>query len=185
MQEKTFAVTVPLLEDDGRRLRTRISAFIARTAYQEGGDEQNYISLSPDATLEKGGASIQNGWLRPVRIRTQSDTNTVFVYPRDADDPPAEVVRQSFKPAKDGFTSVLGRVTGNLYVGRTAAGGEGTGIDLDGDGEANDRTSSLSARGAEAIGRGRLYPQVIPSAGLRGGPAVSVPGSCSGSYRPA
>ena len=34
-----------------------------------------------------------------------------------------------------GFHSLLGRVSGNLYVGRTSAGGVGTEIDLDGDGK--------------------------------------------------
>jgi hypothetical protein len=34
----------------------------------------------------------------------------------------------------DGFRSLLGRVKGTLYVGKTAAGGFGSGIDLNGDG---------------------------------------------------
>ena len=41
----------------------------------------------------------------------------------------------------DGFHSLLGRVSGNLYVGRTSAGGVGTEIDLDGDGKPDVRFS--------------------------------------------
>lgn len=139
LQAQPLAVTVPLLEDDGRRLKTTVTASMARTAYAEGGDEQYFISLNPEATLEIEGPSIQStyGWLQPVRIRAASDTNVVFIYPRSPGDPPGEEVRQSFTFEEAGFSSILGRVEDNLYVGRTAAGGEGDRVDLDDDGEAD------------------------------------------------
>src|SRR5262245_66579521 len=63
--------------------------------------------------------------------------NQTFIYPRGAGDSNAEIVRRSFKLSPNGFSSILGRVTGNLYVGRAAAGGEGDSIDLNGDGKAD------------------------------------------------
>ncbi len=63
-----------------------------------------------------------------------------FVYPQGAGDPDAESVRASF--VRNGFVrnggdfaSMLGRVQGNLYVGRTTAGGEGQALGLDNDGK--------------------------------------------------
>jgi hypothetical protein len=43
-------------------------------------------------------------------------------------------VRTSFSRNGADFGSVLGRVTGNLYIGRTSAGGRGDSIDLNNDG---------------------------------------------------
>ena len=56
-------------------------------------------------------------------------------YPRSAGDPDAESVRAGFRREGRDFSSVLGRVAGTLYLGRTAAGGQGQGIDLDQDGK--------------------------------------------------
>ena len=44
-------------------------------------------------------------------------------------------MRASFVRDGQDFSSVLGRVKGTLYVGRTSAGGKGTAIDLDNDGK--------------------------------------------------
>jgi hypothetical protein len=52
-------------------------------------------------------------------------------------------VRRSFVRSGSNFSSILGQVTGRLYVGSTSAGGVGTGIDLDTDG-APDVTFSTS-----------------------------------------
>jgi hypothetical protein len=57
-----------------------------------------------------------------------------FVYPRSAGDPTGENVLASFVRDGDDFASLLGRVQGKLYIGRTSAGGEGHAIDLDNDG---------------------------------------------------
>ena len=128
-----YAVTWPLLENDGERLETSITADVATTRYAGGGDEQCYIALAsrPGLTADEDPVRSTWGWLRPVRSRSNIVT---FVYPRSAADPPAGAVRASFRQTPQGFVSVLGRVAGNLYVGRTSAGGEGKGLDIDGDG---------------------------------------------------
>ena len=71
----------------------------------------------------------------PIRIRTADEENRIFIYPRNGSDPSAEAVRDSFVyNSPTDFHSVLGTVSGNLYVGRTSAGGVGDQIDLNGDG---------------------------------------------------
>jgi hypothetical protein len=128
-------VTVPLLENDGRDLQTGISGSIASTKYPGEPDQQNFISLNSDVEMSADAPSIQStyGWLKPVRFQTGDDTNTIFVYPRDGDDPPGKKVKKSFILTADGFESVLARVEGTTYVGRTAAGGVAQSLDLDGD----------------------------------------------------
>jgi hypothetical protein len=131
-------MTVPLLTDDGAEtLKASFSGRIARTSFPSGSDEQNVIALNPSASLEDGGATMRSpyGHLWPVRVRTSDWENRIFIYPRNGRDPSAEAVRDSFVyNSSTDFSSVLGRVSGNLYVGRTSAGGVGDSIDLDGDG---------------------------------------------------
>src|SRR5262249_6961577 len=75
------------------------------------------------------------GDLRPIRVTDAGGSRVeTFVYPRGAGDPSGESVRASFVRAGQDFASLLGRVKGHLYVGRTSAGGEGDAIDLDNDG---------------------------------------------------
>jgi hypothetical protein len=125
-------VTWPLLENDGEALEVHVSTHTASVRYPGGADEQNFISLASTPLMSAGEDAVRGsyGWLRPVQART----NLTFVYPRGAQDPPASAVRASFRQTVQGFSTVLGRVAGNLYVGRNAAGGEGKSIDLDGDG---------------------------------------------------
>src|SRR5262249_37001719 len=132
-------VTWPVLENDGAPLTVTFSSSNARTAYPHGGDEQNFIALQSGAKLATDEAPLRStyGWLRPVRVTSQQTLNQTFVYARGAGDPNAESVRRSFKLSPNGFSSALGRVEGNLYVGRAAAGGEGDSIDLNGDGKAD------------------------------------------------
>ncbi len=134
----TCGVTWPLLENDGAPLNVSLSPYVARTAYSQGADEQNFIALQSGAKLANDDAPLLStyGWLRPVRMATPGAVNQTFVYPRSVDDPNAESVRRSFKLLPNGFSSVLGKVVGKLYVGRTAAGGEGDSIDLNGDSKA-------------------------------------------------
>lgn len=134
----TCGVTWPVLENDGAPLRVNFSPYVARIAYPQGTDEQNFIALQSGAKLANNDAPLLStyGWLRPVRVTTPGDVNQTFVYPRSAGDPNAENVRRSFRLSPNGFSSVLGKVAGKLYVGRTAAGGEGDSIDLNGDGKA-------------------------------------------------
>jgi hypothetical protein len=134
-----FGVTWPLLENNGRPLQTSISSKIATTALVTGADEQSFIALQPTASIAATEASVRGGYgdLRPLRLTTGAGTVETFIYPRNPKDPSAEAVRTSFVRNGDDFVSVLGRVQGTLYVGRTSAGGVGSSIDLDGNGTAD------------------------------------------------
>jgi hypothetical protein len=135
--DETAGVTWPAIENDGAALAVTRAPNIVRIAYPRSADEQNFIALQPDAKIADDDPALLStyGWLRPVRMTTRQSPNQTFVYPRGPGDPSAERVRQSFKISPDGFSSVLGSVKGKLYIGRTAAGGEGDRIDLDGDGK--------------------------------------------------
>jgi hypothetical protein len=101
-------------------------------------DQQNFIALKSDHQLAATASVVRTGYgdVRPIRVTGSNNNETVqtFVYPRSDGDPSAESVRTSFTRNGDDFSSVLGRVKGNLYVGRTSAGGQGSAIDLDNDG---------------------------------------------------
>jgi hypothetical protein len=105
-------------------------------------DQENFIALKSTHQLDASSPAVRGGYgdFCPVRV-TDSKGGPVetFVYPRNAGDPDAESVRASFVRKGQDFSSVLGRVKGTLYVGRTSAGGAGKGIDLDNDGK-NDVT---------------------------------------------
>jgi hypothetical protein len=137
-----FGVTWPLLNNDGTELVTQIADGIATASYKLGEDEQCFLAVGePRGQLDATEDPVQGtyGWLKPVRATCgprADETVVTFVYPRNASDPPADVIRNEFRPSDDGFTcNPLARVRGNMYVGRTSAGGEGTAIDLDGDGK--------------------------------------------------
>jgi len=57
-----------------------------------------------------------------------------FVYPHSAGDPEPEDLHDSFRFSPGGFASAIFRVEGNIYVGRTSAGGIGKRVEL-GDGK--------------------------------------------------
>jgi hypothetical protein len=105
-------------------------------------DQENFIALKSTHQLDASSPTVRGGYgdFCPVRV-TDSKGGAVetFVYPRNVGDPDAESVRTSFVRKGQDFSSVLGRMKGTLYVGRTSAGGEGKGIDLDNDGK-NDVT---------------------------------------------
>ena len=134
---REFAVTWPLLENDGAPLKPVISEQAASTAYLENADEQNYLALDAATRVSADEDPVRStyGLLRPVRATATAGVNHTFVYPRSPDDPPAGKVRESFRVTEDGFESELAVVRGTLYIGRTSAGGEGTSIDCDGDGK--------------------------------------------------
>ncbi len=127
-----YAVNWPLPESGGEPVATSITANTAGARAADGEDEQCFIALASRPGLSADEEPVRGPWwrLRPVRSRS----NITFIYPRSANDPPAEAVRASFRPSPQGFASVLGRVAGNLYVGRTSAGGEAKSLDIDGDG---------------------------------------------------
>jgi hypothetical protein len=130
-----FGLTFPLLVNDGATALTMsMSGGIASVRYPASTDEQNFITVGTDTVLTADGAPLRAGYGDQQAIRYQGTTNRSFVYPRTASDPPAASVPRSFVVTPDGFTSVLGRVSGNTYVGRTSAGGLADSLDLDGDG---------------------------------------------------
>jgi hypothetical protein len=68
-------------------------------------------------------------------VETSDPELDTFIYPRTAADPSGASLRQGFRLTSDGYISSIGRVSGTLYVGRYAAGGSGSSVDLDGDGQ--------------------------------------------------
>jgi len=103
-------------------------------------DQQAFIALKSSHQLDASLPTIRGGYgdLRPVQVTdTAGAPIETFVYPRSAGDPTASAVRDSFVRDGANFSSVLGRVNGTLYVGRTSAGGFGDSIDLNNDGTAD------------------------------------------------
>ncbi len=136
-QPRSFGLTVPLLENDGRPLEVDIEGEWVSTKYPEGDDQQCFVFLNANTEVDTSANSIRStyGWLRPVKVSTTENSVDVLVYPRKGGDPHAREVRDSFSWTEDGFKTVFGEVMGNVFIGRNAAGGSGKGIDLDKDGE--------------------------------------------------
>ena len=135
-----FGVTWPLLENDGEALKTHVEDGLATTAYDDAGDQQCFLAVGDDQSMiDRADEPLQStyGWLRPVRSTAAGKINRTFIYPRNASEPSAQKVRESFRITNDGFESATASVHGNLYVGPTSAGGEGQRIDIDGDGDAD------------------------------------------------
>src|SRR5260370_11269066 len=142
----TFGVTWPVLTNDGAGLTNTFTPFNASVSFPGGGDEENFIAMQSSApTMVTNLPALRSSYgdLNPVRVVSGSSAATTLVYPRSPWDPSAESVRTSFTQSGSDFSTVLGKVSGSLYVGRTSAGGVGTGIDLNGDG-VNDVTFNAS-----------------------------------------
>ena len=107
-----------------KRLETAVQApqGIASTRFPDRGDEQNCIVLGSDAGLTPE-AAIRSTPMATFGQSAIADgpALTVFVYPRGREDPAAQRVRDSLRVTPAGFSSAIGSVGGNLYVGRTAA----------------------------------------------------------------
>ena len=141
----SFGLTLPLIETDGQRATERSAAGgIAATRFVGETDELAYLMLTADGGLDTGAtldatadaaARGSNGDVRPVRAIGSAAGGATFIYPRSAADPAAADVAASFRRngAAD-FSSALGRVQGDVYVGRTSAGGVGTNADFNNDG---------------------------------------------------
>lgn len=130
-----FGLTLPVLENDGRPLNFALSERVVSTKYPHATDEQHFLVLDgSDPTPSETPVLSSYGHLRPVRVAAAAGVVRVFIYPRSANDPPASFVLENFQQTETGFVSPLGRIDGNMYVGRTSAGGEGDRIDLDNDG---------------------------------------------------
>ncbi|REK18879.1 MAG: hypothetical protein DWQ37_03485 [Planctomycetota bacterium] len=141
-EDRPFGVTLPLLVDDGRPLDVQRTSPAITTGYPKSpaasGDQQCFLLLDPEpAAHAEEPIRSAVGWLQPVRVTSGGSRVSVFVYPRSSDDPPAADVQASFQLHDDGFESCLGSVRGDVYLGRTAAGGYVRQLDLDRDGAAD------------------------------------------------
>jgi len=127
-----WAMTWPLLVDDGRPLMKNVTGAVASTSYDGTGDEENFIDLGGDARVMADGPTIRStyGDLLAVRAAARNPVQQTFVYPRSAGQPPAAEVRRSLRRTARGFTSVLGAVDDDTYTSATMVGGEGTSITL-------------------------------------------------------
>lgn len=135
LQPQPFALTLPLLVEDGRPLDVRIDGRMVSTGYHGAPDRQYFLGLNEDLVQVAGDSAIQGtyGTLQPILFSTQDSVLQVFVYPRGAGDPEGAAVMDSFRFTQGGFQSVLATVTDSLYIGKTCAGGIGSSLDLDGD----------------------------------------------------
>jgi hypothetical protein len=139
-----YGIVWPLFEFDGKTVTDqKFGQSIASTAYPVTAatpdpDQQSFIALKSTHHLDASSPAVRGGYgdLCPVRVTDSADGPIeTFVYPRSAGEPSGESVRASFVRDGKDFSSVLGRVRGTLYVGRTSAGGDGDGIDLKNDGK--------------------------------------------------
>jgi hypothetical protein len=133
-----WGTTWPLLADDGAgRLTMNVAGGVASTRFAAGTDQQSFIALGDASQLTMDGAPVLSGYgyLQSVRyVEAGQSLQKTFVYPHNDGAPDAGSVQQSFTTTPTGWTSVLGRVDGNSYVGSTSAGGEAQALDIDGDG---------------------------------------------------
>lgn len=139
------ANTIRLEGADGAGLAIDELRVFPADAAQPEPDQQTFIALGSATAIDASSAPRRSAYgdQRPLRVTAGGEPVSTFVYPRKAADPSAEAVRASFTRDGADFSSVLGRVRGDTYVGRTSAGGVGAGVDLDGDG-ANDATFDQS-----------------------------------------
>jgi hypothetical protein len=142
---------------DGGEIIDELRVYLPKSSMPEP-DQQNFVALKATHRLDASGPAVRGGYgdFRPVRV-TDSEGGTVetFVYPRGAGDPDAETVRTSFVRNGRDFSSVLGRVRGTLYIGRTCAGGVGDGIELNNDGK-KDVTFDRACGFILTLNRGRI-----------------------------
>lgn len=132
LQGGESGVTVPILVNDGQPLRHDSGSMIVSTKYADDASQQSFIAVGGEIFQSGGERMLSSyGWLEPQRLHRSNESLRIFVYPHRSEDPSAAAVKDSFRVAKDGFSSVLASVAGTLYRGRTSAGGEGDRIDLD------------------------------------------------------
>ncbi len=130
-----WAVTWPLLENDGAPLSITRGERMRTVNFPGGSDQQSFIAAGPVEITDGPALRSTYGDLRAVRVRGSSAALQTFVYPVSIPGQNAASVRDSLAVTPKGFRSLIGRVTGNFYVGRESAGGVGTALDLDEDGK--------------------------------------------------
>lgn len=132
-----FGMSLPLLSSDGAALATAISTRMAAAAFPGTNDAMSYLALDSTGQINTAGAAIRTatGDLLPLRLtNTAGGAVNVFLYPSTLGDPKASKVLASYTIMPAGFRTTLGGVNGNVYAGRTCAGGYGNTVDLDSNG---------------------------------------------------
>jgi hypothetical protein len=135
-----WGMTLPLLQNDGSTpLDPSIREYLASVSYPGAKDRENFIVLNSNGVTmtREPGLRTSYGDLVPVRATTLDPDHRTFIFPEGPGDPSGSAVRESFRETAGGFSSILGRVEGTLYVGRTSAGGVGTELDLQGKGKSD------------------------------------------------
>jgi hypothetical protein len=122
-----WGVTWPLLADDGAPLEVTVRASFAEAQFKGNTDRESFLAIGKHVSLEKGADKVRStyGDLLPVLQTSKGVSTRTFIYPHTSNQPSSLAVINSFTTFQGGFNSVLGRVSGNVYVGRTVAGGEG------------------------------------------------------------
>jgi hypothetical protein len=108
---------------------------MASTSYPGSGDEESFLAVGDSEPVTEDGPPIRStfGDLLPLRVVPKHGIDATFVYPHKAGQIAAIVVQRSFRRTGDGFMSLLGSVRGDVYVGKTVAGGVGRMLTLPGD----------------------------------------------------
>ncbi len=115
----------PMLVNDGHALLWEVTARRATIAYGTKSDAQSFLALDPSGQLLRTESSVRStyGDLSPIIYSGSDATSRTFIYPHNNDQPSEDEVLTSFKVTPAGFHSALGRVEGDVYIGRTVAGG--------------------------------------------------------------
>ena len=127
-----WGVTWPLFKNDGTALDMQITSSAATTKYSDSGDTESFLAIGRGQSITSDGETLRStfGDIQPVRVDSVDGINRTFVYPHNASQPATDSVQASFRRTSSGFTSDLGAVDGDIYIGRTVAGGFGSGLTL-------------------------------------------------------
>lgn len=123
LNDAEFGLTLPMLVNDGHELLVHATRRYVTTAYSEDGDQQCFISLNGPIEKEEGKVLSSYGHLHSYRATTAGEEVAVFIYPRKKDEPGAEAMLKSFEVTEDGFSTVLGKVAGDMYHSKALTGG--------------------------------------------------------------
>jgi hypothetical protein len=130
----SWGVTGPVLQSDGRSLAVRVSDGNASTSYSASGDAESFLAVGGKPRVAPDGTPMRStfGDLLPLRVQSTGGVDRTFIYPHNSGQPAPESVRSGFRVTADGFSSELGTVHGDIYTGKTIAGGMGREIALRG-----------------------------------------------------
>ena len=119
-----WGMTWPLLANDGNSLDVETKAAAAETKYLGSGDMEFFLAVGGNSSVVSDGDALRStfGDIHPFRMEQPDGINRTFIYPHNANQLPTEDVQSSFRRTATGFTSDLGTVDGDIYVGQTVAG---------------------------------------------------------------